>query len=72
MRFKGEELINAGEKRMRQVRGNEIAMIFQEPMTSLNPLHHIEKQVSEPLLVHKGMTREQARKRTLELLDMVG
>jgi microcin C transport system ATP-binding protein len=72
IRFKGEELVDAGEARMRQIRGNEIAMIFQEPMTSLNPLHHIEKQVSEPLLVHKGMTREQARSRTLELLDMVG
>jgi microcin C transport system ATP-binding protein len=57
---------------MRQIRGNEIAMIFQEPMTSLNPLHHIEKQVTEPLLVHKGMDRQQARKRCLELLDMVG
>ncbi|RDD60710.1 ABC transporter ATP-binding protein [Ferruginivarius sediminum] len=72
IRFKGEELVGAGEARMRQIRGNEIAMIFQEPMTSLNPLHHVEKQVSEPLLVHKGMSRDQARKRTLELLDMVG
>ena len=72
VRFKGEELIGAGEGRMRQIRGNEIAMIFQEPMTSLNPLHHIEKQVTEPLLVHKGMSRERARERALELLDMVG
>ncbi|MBK1667859.1 microcin ABC transporter ATP-binding protein [Rhodovibrio sodomensis] len=72
IRFKGEELANASEARMRQIRGNEIAMIFQEPMTSLNPLHHIEKQVTEPLLVHKGMDRAQARKRCLELLDMVG
>ncbi|MBK1695937.1 ABC transporter ATP-binding protein [Rhodovibrio salinarum] len=72
IRFKGEELANASEARMRQIRGNEIAMIFQEPMTSLNPLHHIEKQVTEPLLVHKGMDRTQARKRCLELLDMVG
>jgi microcin C transport system ATP-binding protein len=72
IRFKGEELANATEARMRQIRGNEIAMIFQEPMTSLNPLHHIEKQVTEPLLVHKGMDRTQARKRCLELLDMVG
>ncbi len=72
IRFKGEELVGASEARMRKIRGNEIAMIFQEPMTSLNPLHHIEKQVSEPLLVHKGMTREEARKRVLELLDMVG
>jgi microcin C transport system ATP-binding protein len=72
IRFKGEDLLSAGEDRMRQIRGNEIAMIFQEPMTSLNPLHTIEKQVNEVLLVHKGMSREQARARTLELLDMVG
>jgi microcin C transport system ATP-binding protein len=72
IRFKGEELLSAGEGRMRQIRGNEIAMIFQEPMTSLNPLHTVEKQVNEVLLVHKGMSREQARARTLELLDMVG
>ncbi len=72
IRFKDEELVGAGEARMREIRGDEIAMIFQEPMTSLNPLHHIEKQVGEPLLVHRGMDRAQARKRTLELLDMVG
>jgi len=72
IRFKGEELLSAGEDRMRRIRGNEIAMIFQEPMTSLNPLHTIEKQVNEVLLVHKGMSRDQARARTLELLDMVG
>jgi len=72
IRFKGEELLAAGEGRMREVRGNEIAMIFQEPMTSLNPLHTIEKQVNEVLLVHKGMSRARARERTLELLDMVG
>jgi microcin C transport system ATP-binding protein len=72
IRFKGEELLRAGEARMREIRGNEIAMIFQEPMTSLNPLHTIEKQVSEVLLVHKGMSRPRARERTLQLLDMVG
>ena len=72
IRFKGEELLSAGEDRMRRIRGNEIAMIFQEPMTSLNPLHTVEKQVNEVLLVHKGMSRARARERTLELLDMVG
>ena len=72
IRFKGEELLGVGEPRMRRIRGNEIAMIFQEPMTSLNPLHTVEKQVSEILLVHKGMSHAQARERTLDLLDMVG
>ncbi|SDG44220.1 microcin C transport system ATP-binding protein [Limimonas halophila] len=72
VRFKGEELMGAGEGRLRQLRGNAMAMIFQEPMTSLNPLHTIEKQVSEVLLVHKGMSRARARERCLELLDMVG
>jgi len=72
IRFKGEDLLGAGEARLRQIRGNEIAMIFQEPMTSLNPLHTIEKQVGEVLRVHKGMSRDAARDRVLELLDLVG
>src|SRR5213595_1368688 len=55
IRFRGEELVGAGERRLRRVRGNRIAMIFQEPMTSLNPLHTIEKQVNEVLFVHKGL-----------------
>jgi microcin C transport system ATP-binding protein len=70
--FKGKELVGATGPELRRVRGNDIAMIFQEPMTSLNPLHAIEKQVSETLIVHKGMDRTQARARVLELLDMVG
>ena len=57
---------------MRRIRGDRIAMIFQEPMTSLNPLHTIEKQVNEILLLHKGLTGKQATARTLELLEMVG
>jgi microcin C transport system ATP-binding protein len=57
---------------LRQVRGNRIAMIFQEPMTSLNPLHTIEKQINEVLFVHKGLGRRAARARTLELLSLVG
>jgi len=72
IRFQGEELLGAGERRMRHVRGDRIAMIFQEPMTSLNPLHTIEKQVNEVLFVHKGLSRRAARARTLELLDLVG
>jgi len=70
--FAGEELIGANEAHMRELRGNRIAMIFQEPLTSLNPLHSIEKQISEVLFVHKMMGRAQARARVLELLELVG
>jgi len=72
IRFKGEELVGAPPRRLRQVRGNQIAMVFQEPMTSLNPLHTIEKQVGEVLRVHKGLGRAAARSRILELLRLVG
>lgn len=68
----GEDLLQAPEKRLRQVRGREISMIFQEPMTSLNPLHNIEKQIRETLELHKGMRGPQARERCLELLRLVG
>ena len=71
-RFEGEELLGADEATLRAIRGNDIAMIFQEPMTSLNPLHTIEKQVNEVLFVHKGLARQAARARTLELLKLVG
>jgi microcin C transport system ATP-binding protein len=70
--FRGHELLGARETVLRAVRGNRIAMIFQEPMTSLNPLHTLERQVSEVLLVHKRLSRSAARARTLELLRMVG
>jgi microcin C transport system ATP-binding protein len=72
IRFQGEELVGAAERTLRRVRGDRIAMVFQEPMTSLNPLHTIDKQVSEVLLVHKAMGRAAARVRTLELLRLVG
>ncbi len=72
IRFRGQEMVGAGESFLRQVRGDRIAMIFQEPMTSLNPLHTLEKQVNEVLLVHKNMGRPAARARTLELLRLVG
>ncbi len=72
IRFAGQELLGAGEPALRRVRGNRIAMVFQEPMTSLNPLHTIEKQVNEVLFVHKGLRRAAARARTLELLHVVG
>ena len=66
------ELVNAPSRLLRQVRGNRIAMVFQEPMTSLNPLHNIEKQIGEILAIHKGLTGRAARTRILELLDLVG
>ncbi|MEQ8394351.1 ABC transporter ATP-binding protein [Thalassobaculum sp.] len=70
--WKGEELMDAREPVLRRIRGNEIAMIFQEPMTSLNPLHTVERQIGEILGLHKGLRGTAARNRTLELLDLVG
>ena len=70
--FKGENLIDEDERDLRRVRGNDIAMIFQEPMTSLNPLHTIERQIGEILSVHRGMNSTKARERTLEMLHQVG
>ena len=68
----GHEMIGLAEEELLKIRGNRIGMVFQEPMTSLNPLHHIEKQIGEVLYVHRGMGRAQARQRTLELLELVG
>src|SRR3989442_12044032 len=65
-------MVGASEAALRRVRGNRIAMVFQEPMTSLNPLHPIEKQVNEVLFVHKGLGRAAAHARTVELLRVVG
>jgi len=70
--FDGKDLSKISEDEMRRVRGNKIAMIFQDPMTSLNPVLTINQQVSEALMLHLGMTKEQARERSIELLDMVG
>ncbi|GGG30134.1 ABC transporter ATP-binding protein [Chelatococcus composti] len=70
--FKGRDLIAASEAEMRAVRGNDITMVFQEPMTSLNPLHTIERQIGEILRLHRGMSGPAARARTLELLELVG
>jgi len=72
IKFQGQELVSAGENVLRKIRGNDISMVFQEPMTSLNPLHTIEKQVNEVLILHKGLDRTKARIRTLELLRLVG
>ena len=72
IRLDGQELLGAPASTMRTVRGNRVAMVFQEPMTSLNPLHAIEKQLGETLRLHKGMGKTEARERTLELLHVVG
>ncbi len=72
IRFQGRELVGATTRELLNVRGNRVSMIFQEPMTSLNPLHTIERQVNEVLVLHKGLSKDAARKRTLELLEQVG
>ena len=70
--FKGQDLIAADEDAMRKVRGNDITMVFQEPMTSLNPLHTVEQQIAEILFLHRGMRGAAARARVIELLTEVG
>ena len=70
--FNDRELIAMNEREMRRVRGDEITIVFQEPMTSLNPLHTIEKQIGEILLLHRGLTGAAARTRVIELLGQVG
>ncbi len=72
VRYKGEDLLNAPEPFVRKIRGDRISMIFQEPMTSLNPLHTIVKQVGEVLQLHRGMEDDEARARVLELFERVG
>jgi microcin C transport system ATP-binding protein len=70
--YKGREMVGATERDLREVRGNDISFIFQEPMTSLNPLHTLEKQIAESLAIHQGLTGAAARARILELLHKVG
>ncbi|MSP44586.1 MAG: ABC transporter ATP-binding protein [Xanthobacteraceae bacterium] len=70
--FKGQDLLSLPERKIREIRGADITIIFQEPMTSLNPLHTIERQIGEILLLHRGLTGASARKRILELLTQVG
>ena len=72
IKLNGQELVGAPEPVMRKIRGARISMIFQEPMTSLNPLHTVEKQIGEVLALHKGLGRTAARARVLELLKLVG
>jgi microcin C transport system ATP-binding protein len=70
--FKGQELLGLPEHQIRHIRGDDITIIFQEPMTSLNPLHTIERQVGEILLLHSGLTGQAARARIIDLLTQVG
>jgi microcin C transport system ATP-binding protein len=72
IRLNGMELMGASEPQLRAIRGGQVSMIFQEPMTSLNPLHTVEKQIMEMLWLHKGMSDKAARERILELLKLVG
>ncbi len=70
--FEGRDLAKLDNDAMCEVRGNEIAMIFQEPMTSLNPVFTVGRQVSESILIHRKVTREEAKKRTIEMFRLVG
>jgi microcin C transport system ATP-binding protein len=70
--YRGTQMVGARERDLRKVRGNDISFIFQEPMTSLNPLHTIEKQLAESLALHQGLTGDKARARIVELLGKVG
>jgi oligopeptide transport system ATP-binding protein len=70
--FDGRDLLKLNDEGIRRIRGNDIAMIFQDPMTSLNPVLTIGRQIGEALELHKGMNRDQSRQRTIELLELVG
>jgi peptide/nickel transport system ATP-binding protein len=72
IRFLGQDLLQLPERKMRAIRGNEISMIFQEPMTSLNPVLRIGRQISETLTLHRGMSRAAAQQRAVEMLRLVG
>ena len=72
VRYRGKSLLKMSEREMQQIRGNDIAMVFQDPMTSLNPVYTIGRQLGEGLRLHRGYTKEQATARAIELLDLVG
>ena len=72
LKFKGENLLEKNEEEMRNIRGNEISMIFQEPMTSLNPVHTIGKQISEVIILHQKLSKRAAKKKSIEMLAQVG
>ena len=70
--FEGEDLLRLSESNMHRIRGNKISMIFQDPMTALNPVETIGEQIAEPVRIHNRVSRSEARKRTIEMLEMVG
>ena len=70
--FEGRDLLQLPEREMQQIRGNKIAMIFQEPMTSLNPIHPVGKQIAESVLLHSKATKKEAMARALQLLELCG
>src|ERR1700745_3625645 len=72
IRFQGRDLLKLSERAMREVRGNDISMVFQEPMTSLNPVLTIGRQIAEPLRLHQGLSRESVEQRVVEMLALVG
>ena len=72
IRFSGQDILALPDTKMRRIRGNQIAMIFQEPMSSLNPVYSIGSQLIEPLLLHQNLTDQQARGKAIDLLDMCG
>jgi peptide/nickel transport system ATP-binding protein len=72
VRFEGKELLSLSDKEMRAIRGNDISMIFQEPMTSLNPVLTVGKQIGETLRLHRGLSQEEASRRAVEMLTLVG
>src|ERR1700756_4415327 len=72
IRFQGRDLLKLSERAMREVRGNDISMVFQEPMTSLNPVLTIGRQIAEPLRLHQGLSRESVEQRVVEMLGLVG
>jgi peptide/nickel transport system ATP-binding protein len=71
IRFRGRELVGLDERAMREIRGNDISVIFQEPMTSLNPVMRVGRQIAEPLIVHQGLSKRDAYVRAAEMLDLV-
>ncbi|SEM74366.1 ABC transporter, partial [Candidatus Frackibacter sp. WG12] len=72
MNFKGENLLDKSEAEMRKIRGNEISMIFQEPMTSLNPVYTVGNQIMETIRLHQDVNKEEALKRAVTMLEKVG
>lgn len=72
VRFKGQDIAGASERKLRRLRGSDLGMIFQDPMTSLNPAFTVSNQISEPLRLHRGLNRDQAHRRSVELLADVG